>query len=83
MKMYYTYPFAYNTPVPGAFTTIRKRVVLQHPNKPKKQKETFTTMRKHAVLQQEFELIYLNKSFTTHGITDYCRILTSSRMKKV
>jgi len=29
MKMYYTYPFAYNTPVPEAFTTIQKCAVLQ------------------------------------------------------
>lgn len=27
--MYYTYPFAYNTPVPEAFTTIQKCAVLQ------------------------------------------------------
>ena len=30
MKMYYTYPFAYNTPFPEAFTTIRKCAVPQH-----------------------------------------------------
>ena len=44
MKMYYTYPFAYNTPVPEAFTTIRKRAVLQLSEFEVQYQRSFTTM---------------------------------------
>ena len=52
MKMYYTYSFAYNTPVPEAFTTIRKRVVLHQNTKSSIIRFAFTTIRKRADVQQ-------------------------------
>ena len=61
MKMYYTHPFAYNTPVPEAFTTIRKCAVLQPNVHFVVALATFTTIRKCAVLQPQMALQTTNR----------------------
>ena len=70
--MYYTHPFAYNTPVPEAFTTMRIYTVPLHIKESKAPQGSFTTTRIYTVL-----LPLIN------GITDYLKALTSPRMKEV
>lgn len=63
MKMYYTYSFAYNTPVPEAFTTIRKRAVLHQNTKSSIIRFAFTTIRKCAVLHHQTMALQTTKEF--------------------
>ena len=76
------------------FTTMWKHADVQLENIVKQLRLAFTTMWKHADVQLFWMSSLCSSSFTTmwkhadvqpqtNGITDYWRILTSSRMKKV